>query len=119
MNKIYIYVLVLTVNILFSVQVQSEESIKFQSLYKKGNYNVVLAANRKLTEDQMSSFGEKQCNANSFCLIWYFDDLEKAKVGVEKAKSGSWFDPIPGLIAIFSKNKKINEIICYEPKGAC
>ena len=79
----------------------------------------MLSSNSEPTKNQLSIFGNNNCKDSSFCLIWYFDDPEKAKVGVERAKAGNWFDPIPGLIAIYSKNKKYNKIICYEPQGTC
>ena len=119
MNKILRSQSFLATLLLFTAQANSAESATFESLYSKGTSSVALSDMRGPTKSQVSSYGRNKCSGKKFCLIWYFDDPKKAKVGVERAKVGNWFDPIPGLIAIYSKNKKINEVICYDPSGTC
>jgi hypothetical protein len=119
MNNHPIHAFILTLAMLLAVQVQSDEDVKFQSLYSKAALTIVLSTHSGPTREQLSSFGKDSCKGKSFCVIWYFDDPAKAEVGVKQAKSGNHFDPIPGLIAIYSKNKVLDKVICYEPTGIC
>ena len=118
MNRKSVYVFIILSSMLFTAQVQGKEDSNYKSMYSKGALSVVLSNNMQ-SKNQLSAFGKSSCKSSSFCLIWYFFDSAKAKVGVERAKSGNWSDPIPGLVAIYSKNKMINKIICYEPKASC
>ena len=109
----------LTLSFLIVSQAYGEDISKFQTLYSKGTSSVMLSGIKAPSKIQMSNVGNNVCERKSFCLIWFFDDPKKAKAGVKKAKAGNWFDPIPGLIAVYAKNKRHNQIICYEPNGSC
>jgi hypothetical protein len=92
---------------------------EFQSLYADGVSHVYVSNTKAPSKSELNNFGHSICDQKSFCLIWYFDDETKAKYGVNQMKSGNTWDPIPGLIGIYSKNKKANSVICYEPSSSC
>jgi len=118
MKKTLIIIFLFSISNLLSFTAQSKEKIKFKSLHSQGMTTIFLV-DPKTTKSQLSKHGNRNCSAKSFCVIWYFDNSKKAQTGIKRAKSGNMFDPIPGLIAIYSKNRMVNKIICHEPKGTC
>ena len=104
--------------VLFTAQALANPP-KFQNLYADGVSHVYVSNTNTPSQSELNSFGHSICDQKSFCLIWYFDDETKAKYGVNQMKSGNTWDPIPGLIGIYSKNKKVNRVICYEPSRSC
>ena len=95
------------------------EASEFEKMITKGAIRVVNVSATSVTKEMLSKHGYNECKNNKFCVVWYFNNHKKALYGVKKAKEGNLFDPISGMIAIYSKNKKLNEIICYEPRGGC
>jgi hypothetical protein len=91
----------------------------FRRLYSSGNGRVVLTVAPPPGKGALDAYGKGECGTRRFCLIWFFADEADAKLGVQRMSAGQWFDPIPGLFAIYSKNKVVNEIICHEPQGSC
>lgn len=73
-----------------------------QELYKANASRVHLLSTKEHTESDLSRLGKKECAAEKFCLIWYFDEQAKSKVGIERMKAFDTWDPVPGLIGIYS-----------------
>ena len=90
-----------------------------RQLYSSGNKRVVLTATPPPRRGALDLYGKEECGSRRFCLIWFFSNETDATKGVQRMSVGEWFDPVPGLFAIYSKNKVVNEIICYEPEGTC
>lgn len=118
MKKIIVVLVALYISALFSFSAQGSENAEFKSIYSQGNTTIVLV-NKNTTEAQLSKYGKSNCAGKTFCVIWYFDEEKNAQVGIKRAKSGNLYDPIPGLISIYSKNKMVDKIICYELNGTC
>ena len=118
MKKTLLILFFISMSNLLSFTAQGSEKNKFKHLHSQGMTTIVLV-DKSSTLDQLSKYGKSNCAEKSFCVIWYFDDEKKAQIGIKRAKAGNLFDPIPGLISIYSKNKMVNKIICYEPKGTC
>lgn len=119
MFRKYVTVMILNILMLFTAQGIVNAKEEFNVLFSIRSISVVLSAQQHPSKGHLSSYGRAKCHNETICIIWFFDDLNKARVGIEKAKAGNMFDPIPGLIAIYSKNRKLDEIICYEPMGGC
>jgi len=113
--KIFVLFLLLIV-MMFSNNAHAKENIEYNILYTKKNIRVILVYDDSKNEGILSKIGRSRCNNRQFCLIWFFADPTQAEVGVSRARSGNWFDPIPGQIGIYSKNKAINKLICHSTR---
>ena len=82
-----------------------------------GKTEIVLVENKEPSKSQLTSIGKQQCVNRQFCVVWFFNNMEQAEVGIERQSAGNIFDPVPGLIGIYSKNKMVNELICYDLSG--
>ena len=97
----------------------SAGDVQFEKLYTQAALNIYLAKSTNHTKQDLKTFGHSVCGGKSFCLIWFFDNNQKATKGIATMKSGNTWDPITGLIGIYSKNRKIDDLICYEKSGTC
>ena len=118
MRKTSAILISLYISMLFSFSVQGKETAEFKKIHSQAKLTIVLV-NKNTTKSQLYKYGKNNCSGKTFCVIWYFDDNKKAQTGIKRAKAGNLYDPIPGLISIYSKNKMVNKIICHEPKGTC
>ena len=98
------------ISIFFTTSVFASE-VEFEKVYSQGVKSIYLASNESYYKSDLSNFGYSTCGEKSFCVIWFFDDPKKSKFAAKQMMSGNTWDPIPGLIAIYSKNKKINKLI--------
>ncbi len=91
----------------------------YKVLFEGQNSKVVLTSSNLQSESNLNQFGKKTCNGNKFCVLWFYSDKGQANNGVSAMKRGDMFSETPGLYGIFSKNKVVNNVICYEPKSGC
>ena len=110
-NIMLIFWLTLTMTFAFGAE--------FQKLHSSGRAKIILTSGSPAGPVELSEFGQSECASKSFCLIWYFYGRAKAEAGIKRMSAGKIFEPVPGLYAIYSKNKAINELICYDPSGNC
>ena len=90
-----------------------------KKLYSQGAQNIFLVTSSQSSKSALHKHGTKFCSKESFCLIWYFNNSDQAKDAVNTMKSGNTWNSISGLIGIYSKNKIVNRLICYDPNGSC
>jgi hypothetical protein len=91
----------------------------FKNIDSKGNIRVVLSSLKNPSKRNLNKFGRLVCNSKEYCVIWFFDDKRKANYGAKQMRSGNTWDPIPGLISLYIKNKKVDEIYCYDLNNGC
>ncbi|WP_299661951.1 hypothetical protein [uncultured Psychromonas sp.] len=104
---------------LFTSTTLNAEEINVEKKYEQGMQNIYLVKSSQHSKLELKKYGYSICGTKTFCSIWFFDDAAKAESGITTMKSGSSWDIISGLIGIYSKNKKVNDLICYDEKGNC
>jgi len=94
-------------------------NIDLEVYYRSGITTIALTESGIPSYGDATFFGMDHCKTKNPCVVWFFDDEENAYQGEKLLKQANKDQPITGLIAIFSRNKKNNNIICYETKGTC
>ncbi len=92
---------------------------KYETIYTGQNSRVILTRAMHQTEAQVNRYSQGLCGMNKFCVLWFYADLKEARAGADAMRSGDMFTETPGLYAIYSKNKVVNKVICYEPSSGC
>lgn len=87
---------------------------EYDIMGRTGNMKVVFVGEDIQDKESLSKIGYSVCRGMRFCVIWFFNDRLKASAGVRRMVSGDFWNPIPGLIGIYSRNMKVDEIICYD-----
>jgi hypothetical protein len=100
---------------LFTVAANSE----IEGIYAGKNSMVILTDKEIYSEDKLNSIGRDVCSEKAFCVLWFYSDKNLANIGASAMKSGDMFSQTKGPYSIFSKNKKNNNVICYNPIEGC
>lgn len=104
--------------IAFSEHSEATE-LSFKKHYSQGKIHIYLASNKQHMEQDLANTGRYICNKQKLCVLWFFDDVSNVDVAIDKLKSSVLSDSVPGLIGIYSKNKTVNKLICYQKSGSC
>ena len=91
----------------------------YEIIYTGKNSKVILTPSVQHPESELNKYGNTVCGNNKFCVLWFYSNRNDSKVGAEVMKKGDMFAQTPGMYAIYSRNKIVNKIICYEPSSGC
>jgi hypothetical protein len=94
-------------------------SSDYKVMYEGKNSKVVLTSSKLQSESNLNKYGKVACKNNQFCVLWFYSEKSQANKGVSAMKKGDMFAETAGLYGIYSKNKVVNNVICYEPKSGC
>jgi len=88
----------------------------YVTIAKNKAMRAVLVDVDQLQRAQVAEIGRRECDAVTVCAVWVFVDRDLANEAAKLIKSGNVFDPTPGMVAIYSKNRVNDRLVCFEPK---
>lgn len=110
--------MLIVIALLASAAAYSEDAT-YEVIYMGKNSKVILTESTQKSKTVLDSYGKQNCSSGQFCVLWFYSNRDQAGIGAAAMKRGDMYAQTPGMYAIFSKNKMLNEIICYEPTKGC
>lgn len=110
--------MLIVVALLASAAAYSEDET-YEVIHMGKNSKVILTESIQQSKTDLDNYGQQNCSSSQFCVLWFYSNRDQAGIGAAAMKRGDMYAQTPGMYAIFSKNKILNEIICYEPEKGC
>jgi len=95
------------------------EELPIEIYYEQANTKIALLSGKTPSYKDTMIFGFNTCKPESICLIWFFNDKNKADQAKTLLKTYSGLSKITGVYGIYSKNRGVNKVTCYKHKGTC